>query len=208
MKRRTVALLTLIILSSISTAGARQVGNSIRGKVRTSSGTPMPRVVVELLSSNGQPINQTVTNNEGDFFFGNLSASGYQVVVSVLDYNTATERIDFSPRPLAGEGSPGETRTVEITLAPKGSDKRPLPPPGSTLAQTVPKEAGLAFDRGMKLSKEGKSDEAITALREAVKLFPDYFNAHFMLGQELSKLGQLDEAITSLEQAQIGRAHV
>jgi tetratricopeptide (TPR) repeat protein len=53
----------------------------------------------------------------------------------------------------------------------------------------------------LKLSKEGKPQEAILAMQEAIKQFPDYFDAHFALANELIKTNQLNEAIAELQRA-------
>lgn len=49
--------------------------------------------------------------------------------------------------------------------------------------------------------REGKSVEAVAALREAITNFNDYFDAHFALGKEMSRTGKNDEAIEALERA-------
>lgn len=183
----------------VSTAAARQQGNSIRGKVRNSAGITMPRIVVDLQTSNGLTINQTVTNNEGDFFFTGLNETAYIVVVSATDYISGSERVEFGARPAAAEGSVGETHTIEIVLVPVSGER--VQPARSAFTQAVPQAARDAFDRAMKLARENKGDESIAAMREAIKLFPDYFDARFMLASELIKAGRLDDAIAELDHA-------
>ncbi|HEV3468610.1 MAG TPA: tetratricopeptide repeat protein, partial [Pyrinomonadaceae bacterium] len=65
----------------------------------------------------------------------------------------------------------------------------------------VPPAALAAFERGAKLSREGKPREAAAELREAVRLFPDYFVAHFTLGAELLKAGDHQGAIKEFDEA-------
>ena len=48
------------------------------------------------------------------------------------------------------------------------------------------------------LSNDGQLDEAIAAYRQAIRLKPDYAEAHSNLGNALKDMGQLDEAIASL----------
>src|SRR5205085_6699241 len=64
-----------------------------------------------------------------------------------------------------------------------------------------PKAAQTAYESSLKLSKQGKKEEAVAALQEAIKIFPDYFNAHFVLGSELVKAGKNGEAIAQLDEA-------
>jgi tetratricopeptide (TPR) repeat protein len=51
------------------------------------------------------------------------------------------------------------------------------------------------------LSRQGKRPEAIAALQEALRIFPNYFNARFALGNEFMKAGKHAEAIAELDQA-------
>ena len=53
----------------------------------------------------------------------------------------------------------------------------------------------------MTLAQCGRIDEAIAELREAIKLKPDYAEAHHNLGVVLAGRGQADEAIAQYEQA-------
>jgi tetratricopeptide (TPR) repeat protein len=53
----------------------------------------------------------------------------------------------------------------------------------------------------MKLSHDGKAQEAELAVREAIGLFPDYFDARFWLANELIRTNRLDDAVQQLEVA-------
>ncbi|HVG22033.1 MAG TPA: tetratricopeptide repeat protein [Blastocatellia bacterium] len=196
--RAFITLIIVVLLHLPLAVDARaQQGNNIRGKVRDSSGKNVSSIIVELQTGNGLTINQIVTGNEGDFYFAGLKDTSYFVVISNADYNPVNERIEFYVRP--GENNPGETRSVEITLVLKGGVRGPMA--GIIFTQPVPQAARDAFARAMKLSKEGKREEAAAAMREAIKIYPDYFDAHFALGNELMVLNRLDEAIAEFEEA-------
>ena len=200
MNRRLSEVATFIAFLFVFALNATaQQGHSIRGKVHNDLGVNLARVTINLETGTGSLISQTVTNNEGDFFFGGLGETSYVVVVSAPDYNPVSERIDFVRRVSADQ--PGETRSVEITLLPKVAAAAITPRPASAFFQNVPAAARSALERALKLSKQGKPDLAQALLREAIKLFPDYFDAHFALGSELTKAGRLDEAIAELERA-------
>jgi len=195
---RAVTLLLLLLAPAHATFA--QNGNSIRGKVRDSRGNNVPRVTVELQTGNGASIDQTTVNNEGDFFFGGLHETSYVVVIRAPDYAPASEAVQFVNR--AGGDQPGELRTVELTLTPGGETRPGTPRPGRvSVAQSVPARAREAFDRGMKLSREGKAADAEAAVREAVAAFPDYFDARFWLASELVRTNRLDDAVQHLEVA-------
>jgi len=198
MKLRATVLTTLAItLLACAASIARAQGHTIRGKVRNSSGVNMPQITISLESSNGGLINQTVTNNEGDFFFGGLGDTSYVITISAPDYDPISERVEFV-RNIA-PSDPGEMRTVEITLVEKSFRS---PRAGLTFVQNVPKAAQTSYESALKLSKQGsKKEDAIAALQEAIRIFPDYFNAHFALGSELMKAGKHGEAIAQLDEA-------
>lgn len=172
-------------------------GHIIRGKVRNSLGVNLSRVTVSLETGNGALINQTVTNNEGDFFFGGLSDTSYLVTASIPDYVPTAERVEFVRSVNANE--PGETRTIEITLTPKSAR---APRSGLTFVQEVPKAARDAFEQATKLLSSGRRPEGEAALESAIKIFPEYFDARFLLAEEFRKQGKIDEAIKHLNEAQ------
>ncbi|HEV3470002.1 MAG TPA: tetratricopeptide repeat protein [Pyrinomonadaceae bacterium] len=188
----------LLCLLLVCPAALAQQGHSVRGKVRDAAGNALARVIVDLQTGNGTPVGQTVTNNEGDFQFGELLGSAYIIFVNSPDYQPASEAVHFGRA--IDDNTPGETRVVEVTLTPKPGAGR-IRPGRVTFAQDVPPEARAAFDRGARLSGEGKSAEALASFREATRLFPDYFDAHFALGTELERTGDLGGAIAAFERA-------
>jgi len=192
-----LTLFGLILFSFSDVTVTRAQGHSIRGKVRSSSGFNLPRITVDLQTGNGALIQQTVTNNEGDFFFSGLSENSYAVATSAPDFNPSLEHVEFS-RAITAD-APGETRTVEITLNAKGGVRPPRA--GLNFVQNVPKAARDSFDLGTKLSREGKSTEAVASLQAALKIFPDYFDARFVLAHEFIKASNFNDAISQLNEA-------
>src|SRR5258708_16905626 len=148
MTYRVLATALLVVLISLN-ARAQQ-GNSIRGKVRNSSGVNMSQVIVSIETGNGSPFSQTATNNEGDFFFGGLTDTSYVLVISAPDYNPVSEHVEFVNR--TGPNNPGASRAIDITLTPKGNV--PPPRPGLTFLQNIPKAAQTPYKSALKLSKQ------------------------------------------------------
>ena len=188
------ALLFLFLCCSAATALAQ--GHVIRGKVRNSAGANVPRAAVSL-ELNGAMVDQTVSNNEGDFAFSGLMETSYVVIVSAVEYNPASESVQFINVPSAN--AMGETRTVEITLMAKGGVRPPRP--GLNFVQDVPRAAREAFETGIRLARESKAAEAVAAYENAVKIFPDYFDARFVLATEFARTGRFDDAIKNLDEA-------
>ncbi|HEY0101816.1 MAG TPA: tetratricopeptide repeat protein, partial [Pyrinomonadaceae bacterium] len=73
---------------------------------------------------------------------------------------------------------------------------------GLNFVQNVPPAARAAYESALKLLRDARTPDALAALQEAVKIFPDYFDARFLLAAEYSKGGKLTEAITELNEAQ------
>jgi Tfp pilus assembly protein PilF len=182
-------------LAMAVTAAAQ--GHTIRGKVRTPSGVNMSRVTVNLETGSGAMINQTVTNNEGDFNFSGLSDNSYTVTVSAPDYSPATERVEFVRS--VGANEPGEVRTVEIVLI--GNLNSRTARREVSFVQNIPKGASDKFVLGMQSLKDGRAKEAVGYLEQAIGIFPDYFDARFALANEFILEGKLSPAIAHLDEA-------
>ncbi|MEK6287656.1 MAG: tetratricopeptide repeat protein [Acidobacteriota bacterium] len=192
-----LSTLTLVLCLAVS-ASTRRQGNSITGKVSNSAGKNLSQIMVELETGNGQPANTTITNNEGDFYFSGLTSTSYIIVIRQIDYEPVSEHVDFVRT--VGAEDPGERRAVQITLVPKGASVA-IPSNRVVSYQTLPKGAREALDRAMKLAKENKSSEVVAALNEAIKAYPDYFEAHMLLGGEYLKMERFNDAIAEFEQS-------
>jgi tetratricopeptide (TPR) repeat protein len=194
MKQQTLVLAFAIALVSSGDAFAQN--NMLRGKVRASNGVTVNNAIVELRIGGGAMISQTVTRNEGDFTFSNLSGGEYEVSVSIAGYEPAIQMARFNQNDRSGFS---EVINIEVLIRPK---RQLVPaPPGTSYAQEVPKPARAAYERAVARLREGKSDEAVVALREAIAAFNDYFDAHYALGRELFRAGKDNEALEALERA-------
>lgn len=165
--------------------------------MRNSAGVNLPRVTVSLETGTGAMINQTVTNNEGDFVFSGLSENSYTLTVSAPDYGPANERVEFVRS--VGANDPGEVRTVEIVLL--GNANSRTARREVSFVQNVPREASDKFALGMQSLKDRQAQEAVTYLEQAIAIFPDYFDARFALANELILESKLTAAIVHLDQA-------
>ena len=98
-------------------------------------------------------------------------------------------------------GSSAQSFTQDIQLRP--ISHKPANQPGVVNAfnQSVPQAAKQSLEVGVKLAEEGKIEPAIAKMRAAIKIFPDYFDAHLQLGNTFLKVEQLNEAIAELDLA-------
>ena len=190
------ALRTVFALVLISSATAFAQNNTLQGKVRSANGATVSNAIVELRASTGGVVSQTVTRSEGDFAFTELASGEYQVAVSMVGYEPAVQSARFNH---PDQMRVSEVVNIEVVLRPRRETV--LSAPGTSFAQKVPKPARAAYERAMARLREGKSDEAVAALREAIAKFNDYFDAHYALGKELFRTGKDNEAVEAFERA-------
>lgn len=193
-------LWTLAVLLLLSSTAPAQTNtpqtNTLRGKVRSTSGVTVNNAIVELRSAGGGMLAQTVTRNDGDFAFSNLAAGEYEVEVTVAGYQTTVQMARFNT-PFRMNFA--EVINIEVMIRPRGEPI--LASPGTNFTQEVPKPARVLFEKGVARLREGKSDEGIVMLREAIFMFNDYFDAHFALGNEFFRLGRNNDALEEFERA-------
>ncbi len=185
-----------VLICSMVVDGQGPTGNTLLGKVRTQSGQTLANVIVELQSGNGVIVAQTVTSNEGDYAFGDLTGASFALLVNDVHHEPFTERVEFTRE---GMTRPGETLRADITLIPK--TRAAAAHARIVFRQDVPEAALKAYQRGVKLLSESKSQEGIASLREALRLYPDYFDAHLALGLEMFRLHRYDDSTKELEKA-------
>ena len=71
-----------------------------------------------------------------------------------------------------------------------------------THALAVTSDNWLAHgDLATTLANEGRTNDAVAHLEEAIRIYPRYAEAHYNLGLDLAKLGRTDEAVTEMEAA-------
>jgi tetratricopeptide (TPR) repeat protein len=93
-----------------------------------------------------------------------------------------------------------EALRLKTMQAPAAPDANPLPPPEteaqdlSAGATLLPSPAESQVQQGLALKNQGKPDEAVAALRQAVEIDPDSPQAYQALGSVLRKQGRLEEA--------------
>jgi tetratricopeptide (TPR) repeat protein len=195
-KSKTVVLALVLSLLLPAVAISQSDGNVLIGKVREESGRPLANVLVELQTGNGVIFAQTVTTNEGDYAFSGLAGASFILVINDANHELFSERVELTR---TATGRPGERLRVDLVL--KLRDKAKAAPAGTVFHQEIPEAALKAYRYGMRLLAERKSDQGVSALREALKIMPTYFDAHFALGLEMFRLHRLNDAVQELEQA-------
>lgn len=193
---RSAAIFAIMVLSfSIAVA---QGSNSLQGRVVAPDGNPPVTPVRVSLTFNGRGIYETFTDLGGHFSFSGLSKGTYQLTAegdgrSFVTTTTSAELSAFGTAP--------QLFTQDIHLRPIPGQNSPRASVVSGFSQDVPKGASENFRRAQKLAAEGKRELAMAQLQEAVKAFPQYFEAQLMIGNQLLETGRLEEAIVALDRA-------
>src|SRR4030095_12390462 len=171
----------------------QQNSNSISGHVVSNQRTPLPDLRVELLNEVDSVLQTVRTNGSGLFVFRKLSDGTFQVRVQTwgTDYVSQTKRVELT-RP-HGFGAAFEEIEFVLTTnrATSTSGK-----PGVVFVQEVPEAARKLYLKAAELiDKPNKREEGLTALKSAVEIYPQYFDALEMLGTEQVKEHNYEPAI-------------
>jgi tetratricopeptide (TPR) repeat protein len=196
MSIRVLSLLLTLLVACSSPAFA-QGGNVLEGRVITPAGTQPTTPVRVKLTFNGRAILETFSDLSGRFSFPGLARGRYQITAEGdgVNFETTTIYADVS-----AYGAP-QNFTQDIQLRP--ISHKPAPQTGvvNAFTQAVPEAARQALELGMKQAEGGKIEAAVENMRNAIKIFPDYFDAHLQLGNTFLKVDQLNEAIAELDRA-------
>lgn len=186
-------LAILIILSPLV-----QGANVLQGKVIAPSGTQPANSVRVKLTFNGKAIHETFTDLSGRFSFPGLSRGTYQLTAEGdgLTFETTSVQAEIS-----AFGAAPQTFTQDIYLRPIAHKPTPQPGVVNAFTQSVPPAAKQAFDAGLKAAEQGKTEAAVTNIRKAIEIFPDYFDAHLQLGNIFLRADQFNEAIAEFDLA-------
>jgi len=197
-------LLSLVLAGAVYPQALPRTGTSerqgsIRGNVVMPDGSPLSGAVRVTLKVMRGDVTTAYTDQQGRFELNNLAPGLYTLEVeSDRDrrFELTSERVQ-----VARGGGPS---LVTVFLKFK-RDETPTPRDKTVsvamLDQKVPSAAKREFDKATHLARDGKSDEAIEALRRAIVIYPDYLMAHNDLGAQLLERQRFDEAEIELRKA-------
>ncbi|MDT7540663.1 MAG: hypothetical protein QOE33_567 [Acidobacteriota bacterium] len=187
--------------SAASTGGAESNMGNIRGRVVMPSGAPVEQALRINVGGRIDRGAQTMifTDQQGMFEIRNLAPGTYNVEAEGdkrLQLENGSERVDVIANATVAVTVYLKEPTVSVENKPAGM----LVSVGE-LDSKVPEKARQQFERASHFAQEGKTQEAITSLRKAIDIYPNYLSAHNDLGTLLFSLGKLDEAADELQSA-------
>src|SRR5690348_15678611 len=191
------SLLVLVLLPAHAFQSV--ANNTISGHVSSDQHVPLADIRVELLNEVDTVIRTIKTDGSGLFVFRKLSDGTFQVRVQTAgtNYVTQTKRVDLA-RPT---GFGVATEEVDFLLTARGNTGSTAKP-GVVFVQEVPEAARKQYQKATELlDKSNRRQEALAALKSAVEIFPQYFDALEMLGTEEVKDREYEAAIPVLPKA-------
>jgi Flp pilus assembly protein TadD len=195
----------LLSVFSMTLCAQAQGRNSIEGRVLAPSGRGIEDARVLLKNQNYSDVGQDITDSQGNYRFQGVSDGIYYIEVLPLGtgYDGKTLRVElasFSRR----VGGSAEIYRFDFELRPLQPIEKPLPKKlaeALAFVQEVPPTARQKFKDAEKLLEKEKKDEAYAALRQAIEIFPDYYEALDLLGTEYLKAGWSDVSVPLFLQA-------
>ena len=166
----------------------------VSGQIRSADNKTVENVMVRIETSTGVLVDQGTADNMGRFRFIRLRPGQYKISASAAGLTTASQAVDLSrlsPRV-----------HVLLQLVPDTSTFRPRSSGRPMVINArVPVDASEALEKGRAAVAEKKTDAAIAHLQKAIRLYPDYYDAHMMLGQLYMDTSQWEKAEPSFKEA-------
>ncbi|MEO8573973.1 MAG: tetratricopeptide repeat protein [Pyrinomonadaceae bacterium] len=204
MKLKVSVLVSFSILLSVfflyCNSASAQTGNSVSGHVFGADRRPLSDVYVELLDDLSRAISRGRTSASGLYSFFGLSAGRFRIRVMPLGTDYEEQEQDLEIVNFSGSAGIGDTRVLgrvseirDFYLNPRRVAMG-LGSPTSVFAQDVPDEARKLYRDAIDHLEDKKPQEAYTALKSALEIFPKYFVALETLGTEYVKAGHFEAA--------------
>lgn len=173
---------------------------TIIGNVRDQTGQVVSGVRVAVSDENFQPIRTLFVDGSGRFQIQGLRSGRYQFRVETTGtpYEEQIQTHDLQAIRIRGTGS--EPYPIEFILKLKKGKEAPTNS-STVFAQPVPEAARTKYERGLNSLNSNKPEPGIVALKKAIEIFPDYYDALELLGTEYVKRGEFDLALPILTHA-------
>ena len=187
-----LSLLPMVVSAQTSRDGA------INGRLLFDGAASCDRVLVELERVENQAIDFTYADMGCGFRFNRVTKGNYFIHVKLEGYSEVRQSIDV------GEGvMSGAPLVISMSPAPvriSRQNSRRVVDASELLDQYPPKAVDL-WKKSIADRKKGKDDKAIEKLEAAVKIAPNFFQAHNDLGVLYNKMNRLEDAEKHLVQA-------
>lgn len=198
-------MLALLMLSLLMHPHASQGGKyAVQGRIAWDTvHSPTEPLRVRLESFARAIVGEAFTDGAGNFTFGGVPAGTYYVRATADGFQEVSERVD-----VPSTGSLVIFMNVETRLPAAGSDSRYG---GSYIVNVrelaVPKEAIREYEKALKDMEKGNAATATERLEQAIRIAPDFFEAHVALAKQYRAAGRIGDAETHWTKAAEIRGH-
>src|SRR2546423_4497185 len=196
--RRHISPTAFVIMLVCCGASFAQGVNTLQGRVIAPNGSAPAQPVRVSLTYSGRPVYETFTDLGGHFSFSGLSTGTYEVTAEGDDMTFETTRVTAD---VTAFGGAPQLFMQDIHLQPIRAKQTARGSVVNAFVQNVPKGAAEALAQAQKFEQLGKRAEALTKMREALQIFPGYFEAHLALGNHFVQEGMFTDAIAELDRA-------
>ena len=190
----------LAVSLPVFSSNSVSLANRIEGRVYSPDRQPVENVYVELRNEVGSSIAQTKTDSSGRFSFSGMPAGRYVVKVLPLGTKFREQTQDVYVTSVARASSDVVYADFYLAYERRANTPEIEKTPGVVFVQDIPKAAKKLFEEAVDQLRKFQ-EKGLNKLEEAVKIFPEYFDALSLLGQEYVKRGSYNKAYPYLLKA-------
>lgn len=197
-------LLSVFISVSAKTSAIieRPILNTISGQVWDPNNRPVPNIYVELKNEVNSTVARQQTTSSGLFAFNGVTAGRFRIHVLTFgtDYLEQVQEVQI----LNLVAGMSDNQYVDFRLR---YDPRRVSVGSGGAAEEIfvqeglPEEAEKRYNKGMEFLRKDKSSQAIPEFEQALKIFPNYYQALNALGRELVEKKQYRQSLEYLIKA-------
>ena len=193
-----VVAIFIALVSTSPLFGAPVPEQAISGTMLSERGEfSCEHCVVTLLAMGGRPVATAYLDSGGHFAFQGVPPGSYIIHAEIEGFEEVNQPVD------ANDGF-GLGTNIMITVARKEAHTAPIN--GgivnvSEFLDAYPKKAVEAFKKGEDYRKQKKDEQAMKSFENAIKIAPDFYQAHTELGILYKRAGRVNDAETEFIKA-------
>ncbi|MFN7929596.1 MAG: carboxypeptidase regulatory-like domain-containing protein [Blastocatellia bacterium] len=174
--------------------------NRIEGQVYDPSRRPVENVHVELLNEVETMVAYTKTNSAGRFTFTGMNAGRYYVKVMPLGTNMMEQTQEVSITNATRGANDTVYVDVHLRYDPRNRGVTTEAPREVVFVQDIPAAAKKLYEDGI-ADLPKNQERGLARLEDAIKIFPEYFDALHRLGKEYVSHNQYEKGYPYLMRA-------